>query len=135
VATIFDLAPARGSVRVDGLDIGIVGLGTKEILELASRFPAIAQIITGRLQLEELYRSAPGAIAALIAAGTGNHDQAAEEAASGLPFGSQMALLSAIVKLTMPLGYGPFVEQMGAILGVGASEPTPPESSPRPSSS
>jgi len=135
--SLFDIAPAVSTVNINGVDVKVMGIGTRGVVELLQRFPLLASLMSGKPDVELAYKMAPEAITAIIAAGMGHlGDKKVEAAADGLAFGPQMALLSAIVKLTMPMGFGPFVEQFGAMVGVqGENQSLPQAPSPSVSSS
>ena len=58
-------------------------------------------------------------VAAIIAAGCGYPgDEIAEDVASRLTIEAQVDLLSATLRLTLPGGFGPFVEKLTALGGL-----------------
>lgn len=130
MATLLDIASVSEFVSVPGpkgktQDVEVFGVSAEGIAVLFNRFPEIRMLLTGKsLEKEKLAKMAPPAIAATIAAATGMPgDKKAEAVAARLPLESQMAILDAAVRLTMPGGMGPFVERLTSLAAMlGASE-------------
>jgi hypothetical protein len=116
-----DVAKSFRSVTVRGTEIEVPGIGSEAIAYLFHRFPVVREMMGGRdvsLTAEAISKLAPEAVAAIIAAGTGNiNDPEAEAIAAKLPLEAQLDLLEAIIGETMPSGPGPFMEKATRILG------------------
>ena len=88
--------------------------------------------------MEEIMAVGGDLVAAIIAAGTGDPgDPVAEEAAGRLGIDEQADLLSAILRVTLPKGVGPFVEKLlalGAALDAGSAVSGPATTSRKQSS-
>jgi hypothetical protein len=78
------------------------------------RFPELRALISGRdVGLDQLLALGGDIVGAVIAAGCGQvGDELAEAAAGRLPLDDQAELLTAVMKLTMPQGIGPFVDKL-----------------------
>lgn len=132
-----DIARSFRTVKVGNTDVEVPGISAEGIAYLFHRFPIIKDLIGGKpnLEAEDLIKIAPEALAAIIAVGTGSMKPEDEAVAAKLGAESQLALLEAIVKETMPGGVGPFVEKLSALfqdLGV-ESISTQDGTSPSPS--
>lgn len=132
MVSLIDLAPSTRSVSVGGVDVAVSGVSAKGIATLLENFPNLQGLMTGQgsnLDAASIMKIAPDAIAAVIAAGCGfPGDKAAEKKAESLGVGEQLLLLEAIVDVTMPQGFGPFVESLtGAMdrLGIDARGKVP----------
>ncbi|TIN41400.1 MAG: hypothetical protein E5Y10_22935 [Mesorhizobium sp.] len=119
---LLDIAPLTERVSVGGAKVEVFGVSAKGIVSLLSRFPEARMLMTGKdVGVDKLMQMGGDAIAAIIAAGIGfPGDEAQEQAAGRLSVEAQADLLTAILKVTLPNGIGPFVEKLtalGAIVG------------------
>ena len=138
---LLDIAQAATkTVSVNGTDVSVYGVSAKGIAVLFEKFPSFRELMGGKtpeMTPDVITKFAPDAIAAIIAAGTGDPGNAkAEKIAANLPAGDQASLLEAILDLTMPRGFGPFVDSLVRIFGVVNVGPTSTADmkSPNPSS-
>lgn len=125
MATLLDIAEVSELISVPGKGgtkqmVEVFGVSSEGIAYLFKKFPEIRQLITGKaVERETLAELAPGAIAAIIAATTGMPgNKKAELIASRLPLETQLDILDATVRLTMPGGLGPFVEKLTSMVGM-----------------
>jgi hypothetical protein len=135
-----DLAPMHEDVPFGDSFIRVHGISAKHGLEIFKRFPKIAGMVSGdKFNLGAFLSVAPDAVAAIIAASTGElNNEAAEEAASNLPVDTQLEIMEAVGRLTFTKGFGPFVEKImalvnGANSGLSGKVPamkSPPASKP-----
>jgi hypothetical protein len=118
---LLDIADASAEIEVRGQKVSVTGITARGIAILLEQFPELRKIISGRsddLTAGKLIEQAPDAVAAAIAAGTGlPGDKVAEEKAANLSLGDQLNLLDAIIRLTFPIGFGPFVERLTSLAG------------------
>jgi len=122
MAGLLDIAPVTEIVTINGTPITVSGVSAFGLATLLSRFPEIRMMMTGKaLEPGRLMEIGGDAIGALIAAGVGfPGDAAQEERARTLPVEAQMDLISAIIRISLPGGPGPFVEKLTALMaGVG----------------
>ena len=113
--------PVKPVTLAAGQEVPCRPLSMREIALLLQRFPALGAFVGGG-GAADLVSAVPPAIGAIIAVGTGNGDNPAEEeAAAILPLDDQLALLEKIMALTMPSGIVPFVERLTMLLGVSRS--------------
>jgi hypothetical protein len=122
---LLDIAPSGEVVKVWGADLDIPGLSAAGLVHLWTHFPALQGLFdSGKAaDPQSIMEAAPGAIAAIIAAGTGAPGCPQSEAqAAKMPIDSQLEVLTAIVRVSMPQGLGPFVERLMALVG-GLGEP------------
>jgi hypothetical protein len=114
------------------------GVSAKGVAHLLGRFPELRMLMTGQeVQTEQLMTMGGDAVAAIISAGCGYPgDEKAEAVAGRLSIDAQADLLAAILRLTLPVGLGPFVEKLTALGGILDAVPSgtvPASNSPRPS--
>jgi hypothetical protein len=140
MAGLLDIAPRVESVAVGGSAVDVYGVSASGIAALLSRFPELRMMMSGKdVGIERLMEMGGDVVAAIIAAGCGlpgNPD--AEAIAARLGIEEQADLLSAVLRLTMPGGVGPFVDKLkslGGSLGLEASVAEPATKSPKPSKS
>jgi hypothetical protein len=116
MVSLLEIADLKKTVTVRGADVAVFGVSAQGIAHLFNTFPELRVMMSGRrdsITPDSIVQFAPAAIAAIIAAGTGNvGDKDAEAVAARLTLGEQLNLLSAIFELTFPQGVGPFVEQL-----------------------
>lgn len=123
---LMDVVPSLKSVTIQGTPVNVTGVSVSGIAHLIGTFPELKNLMNGKdatFTAESLMTSAPSAIAAILAAGTGHPGNAQAEAiAASLSLGDQLSLLEAIVEVTMPGGLVPFVERLTKLMGgLGAS--------------
>ena len=136
---LVDIAPATERVTVRGQEIEVCGVSAAGVAQLLARFPDLRKLFAGRdVGMEEMMAVGGELVAAIIAAGTGAPgDPAAEAAAGRLGIDEQADLLSAILRVTLPKGVGPFVEKLlalGAVLDAGSVVSVPATTSRKRSS-
>lgn len=131
-----DLEPTE-TVMVGKKSVAVVGVSFKEILALSARFPELGALFGGGGDFGAATFMAKGdaVVSAIIAAGIGHPGDKDEEAkASRLPLETQLDLVAAVIRVTMPSGVGPFVEKLTALtaaLNVEAvAAPTPGKAAP-----
>jgi hypothetical protein len=120
---LLDIAPQRATVVVHGHALEVAGVTVRGIADLLQRFPELRQLFAGGDAngpgaIEQLAATMPDLVAAAIASGLGHaNDRAHEDAAAALPAEAQAKLFGAVLKLTMPSGIGPFVEELATAFG------------------
>lgn len=128
---LLSIAPLTEKVPVRGAKAIIGGVPVAAIAGLLSRFPALRKMwATGKWDVEQLLGMSDEVIAAVIAAGCSNIDEAN---AGNLALDEKAELLAAIIRVTMPRGPGPFMATLTALMGTvgGAASPTAPASKSR----
>ncbi len=135
MTSLLDIAPLAERVSVGGDSIvDVYGVSSAGFAQLWMRFPDIQKIFAGEikdLSPERIAALLPPCVAAVIAAGTGDPgNPEVEKIAARLPVSTQIDLITAILKLTMPEGIGPFVQKINAL---GLAAPTSPSTTPPPS--
>lgn len=139
--SLFDIAPIVETVTVNGTLVPCRGVSMQEIVGLLTRFPTLRAFVWGGRALNPdalsdplaLMREIPEAIGPVIAAGCGSPgDDSAERIASSLPIDSQLDLLGAIFRLTMPEGIGPLAQKLTALFAAtgGGTSATETEAIP-----
>lgn len=113
------------TVTVMGRKVPTPGVSAKGLAYLLGRFPDLRKLMAGRhVEEKELLAMGGDVVGAIIAAGTGSAaDPEAEAFAADLPLDVQADLLVAILKVTMPQGFGPLVEKLAA-MGLLAGDPS-----------
>lgn len=114
MASLLDIANTAPTVPIRGTDVAVYGVSAHGIAGLMSRFPEIGKAFAGiQPTREDLMKVGPDALAAFIAAGTGQlGDAKAEKVARDLSVGDQLTLVEKILDQTFPKGIRPFVMQM-----------------------
>lgn len=136
---LLDIAAAPARVVVRNTEVDVFGVSAEGIAYLMSNFPEIKDMIAGKevsLDPETLMAKAPRALAAIIAAGTGQAGNAqAEAVAASLSVDEQAELLSKILELTFPRGIGPFaqaIQRLAGTIGAGSDAGTKAQASTSP---
>lgn len=135
-----DIANTSPTVTVQGQPVTVSGVSARGIAVLLERFPPLRELFAGKapqIDPATVMKLVPEAVACIIACGTGAPgDLEAEKIADSLVAGDQLDLLSKIIEVTMPRGFGPFVEKVETIAAIMGAESMniPDMKSPRPSS-
>jgi hypothetical protein len=121
MADLLDIVTATAAdvVRINGERIVVRGLQANAIASIAARFPGIAIVLAGGDNMvPRLIAQVGEAVGPIIAAGCGHlGDEKYEQHCSNkLLVEHQIALLKAIITLTFPNGFGPFVELMADVM-------------------
>jgi hypothetical protein len=133
---LIDIAPRQEVIEVHGAKVAVHGISAKGVAYLLGRFPELRKLMTGlAVDADRLMEMGGDAVAAIIAAGCGYPgDEKAEAVAAKLGIDAQADLLAAVLRLTLPVGLGPFVDKLtalGAILDAAPSATEPASSSPK----
>lgn len=134
---LLDIAPVAEKVTVRGRQLPVYGVSAKGLAYLIGRFPEIRQMMVGKsIDASRLLAIGGDAVEAIIAAGLGfPGDEDQERAAGTLALEEQADILSAILRLTLPNGIGPFAQQLAALGGIlngeGPSPKAPASNSPK----
>jgi hypothetical protein len=123
---LIDIAPRTETIDVQGASVAVHGISAKGVAHLLGRFPELRMLMTGQeVQTEQLMTMGGEAVAAIISAGCGYPgDEKAEAVAGRLSIDAQADLLAAILRLTLPVGLGPFVEKLTALGGILDAAPS-----------
>jgi hypothetical protein len=129
---LIDIAPKIETVEVQSTPVTVHGISAKGLAHLLGRFPELRMLMTGQeVQTEQLMAMGGDAVAAIIAAGCGYPgEEAAERVASKLSLDAQADLLASILRLTLPMGVGPFVEKLTALGGILEADAAPSATEP-----
>lgn len=130
MVNLVDVAGARvpRTVPVQGADVEYHGVSAEGIAYLLDRFPEMRLLISGKdvnLTPDRILEAVPQAVSSIIACGCSDTpgDPDVERAARGLAIGDQMALLTAILEITLPDGVRPLVEGVERLAKlIGASD-------------
>ena len=123
--SLVDIAPIREKVTIAGVDLEIRGIGIDAIAQVLADFPDLQKFFkdataggAGAIDAMEILRRSPASAHALMAAAMGKlGDKEEIQAAAELPFGDQLSIVEATVRLSFPGGISPFVERLTAMLG------------------
>jgi hypothetical protein len=120
VVGLIDIAPRTETVEMQGTPVPVHGISARGLAHLLGRFPELRKLMTGQeVEIDHLMAMGGDAVAAVIAAGCGYPgDQAAENVAGQLSLDAQVDILAATSRLTLPGGFGPFVEKLTALGGL-----------------
>lgn len=119
---------ARTNETVQG--IKVAGLSLQSIVQLLMDFPALKTALQGGgITGPEIINMAPGAVGMIVchACGMPNDGEQAE-AFAGLNLETQLEFVEAVVRQTMPSGFGPFVarlEKLGIFEAVSGTQAAP----------
>jgi hypothetical protein len=118
-----DLAPMSENVPIGDSYLTVSGISAKMGLEVLKRFPKVLGMATGgKFDLGAFLVVAPDAVAAIIAAATGQlGNDAAEEIAGALGIETQLDVLEAVGRLTFTKGFAPFAERVMALANAANS--------------
>jgi len=120
--SLLDIGVPTEQIMIGNRPLRVTGIAAEDVFALFQRFPEVQALIGGRVKLSDLATTAPEALSAVIAAGSGNPgDEAAEAIARRLPVEAQLDILEAIGRLTFKSGFGPFVERVIVLANVVAS--------------
>lgn len=116
--TLADIAAMSEEVKIgDAGFIKVHGISAQKCLAIFKRFPKLLKMLAG-FDAMTFIEAAPDAVAAIIAAGTGQFgDEAAEAAAAQIGIEVQYDILEAIGRLTFKSGFAPFVERIMKLAG------------------
>jgi len=122
MADLLDIAPSMAveAVRVNGGQrITVQKIGFDGIAYLVKHFPDLAMLVAGGITTNTaalLVTQMSGAVCPIIAAGCGHYgDEKYEQAAAKYLAEDQLKLLGAILRVTFPNGFAPFMEAMETI--------------------
>lgn len=108
MSTLLQIAPSSEVVSIRGTDVEVTGISAKGIAVLFSRFPELLSLFDGNVDkiTPDLILTLGGdVVAAIIASGCGMPGNVeAEQIAINLPIESQLELMGAIKRQTMPGG-------------------------------
>ena len=141
---LYDISGFGEDVPIGGdppQKIRVKGISAKGILILLMRYPDMQRWLSGQsIAIPDVMMQTPDAIAAIIAAGTGNPGEGdAEDIASNLPIEIQTDIVEAIYRQTFRSGFGPFVNRVltlyanavaSGLPGKVPDTKSPPESQP-----
>jgi hypothetical protein len=127
MASLLDVAPISEKVKLPGgQEVDVTGVSAHGIAILFQRFPELRMLVTGQqVDRTQLIALAPQCLAAIIAAATGTPgNEKAEAVGTSLPLETQLDIIEAAIRITMPKGVGPFADRLVAFLNsVGVLEP------------
>lgn len=121
-ASFFDIVSvSKEVVFTDAADneivIPVYGVGMAKIAGLLLRFPVLQQMFSGEeIEMSALTVAGEGAITAALCAATRQKEtEEIAEALGRIPLDIQFDIIAASIELTMPEGFGPFVEKIRAL--------------------
>lgn len=117
MAGLADLTVATETVHIQGEDFDVHGLNMGSIGKLLQRFPEFGKLAAnGKLDPVSLMSLGPEFFCAFLAAGLDrNWTVEVEQVIALLSIDEQMQIFSAVLKLSMPRGIGPFVKTVEAV--------------------
>lgn len=127
---LMDIAPMVERISIMGAEIEVRGIDIEGFSYLLSKYPELRKLMSGvAITPESVMQIAGPAVASIIAAGCGECGNAqAEKVAASIPIVTQLELLAVVIRLTLPGGVDPFVEQVqnlfGALEGYGKGQGT-----------
>jgi hypothetical protein len=116
MADFVDIAPLSDVVTVRGNALTTRGLDIPAIGSLAHRFPELGSLLDGgTIELPAILALSENITSAICAAGCA---QISEAGAANLALAEKAEVIASIAKMTMPRGFGPFVETLTGIMGM-----------------
>jgi len=121
MADLLDIAPSMAvkAIHINGGRLVVHGLNGNAIASIVARFPKLAALLGGGGGNVgwHLIEHFGGAIGPIIAAGCGHlGDEEREKRAGNLLVEDQLKLITAILGLTFPNGFGSFIEQLTGLM-------------------
>ncbi len=114
---LLDIAPVVDVVEVNGEQVSVPGISVAGIAILLQRYPILGDMLNKGISVESMFTAGPDAVAAIIAAGCGNPgNEQVEQIAKTLNMQTQIDLVAAIIRRTLPKGIGPFVESINKLM-------------------
>lgn len=127
--SFLDIAPVTDFADINGKRVELYGISARSFATLFTRYPEIYALVNKKrktLSAKDVITIVPDAISAIIAAGAGHlNNKKAEAIADKLSIGDQVTMLSKILRMTLPKGVGPFVEEVEEIATLMDHETTP----------
>lgn len=117
--SLIDIVPQTRTVHLAFGEVKLRGLGLRQIASLLLRFPELRKLFAGggpAMDIDGLLLAAPDAVGAIVAEAAGQ-PEAAETIADALALDDLAECLVAVRDLTMPEGFGPFMERLGKLMG------------------
>lgn len=124
MTSLMDITVATETVKVQGQDVEVRGLGLTDLGHLVVLYPEIKALLTGGgsgLSLDNIIEKFPGLLVDVIVCGTGNRgDAQARAKVDTLPIDEQINLFEGVLKASFKAsgGAGPFVARLTALLGL-----------------
>jgi len=122
MADLLDIAPSTSAevIKINGgMRLIVHGLNGNAIASIVSRFPKLASLLGGGGDKIgwHLIEHCGEAIGPVIAAGCGYlKDEEREKRAANLLVEDQLKLITAIIGLTFPNGFGSFIDQLTGLM-------------------
>lgn len=133
MVSLLDIAPITGKVKVGEQELELRAITVRDVAVILARFPEVQKAFSGKdVDVSIAMREAPEAVAAAIACGVGKagEEEYEQHALNALSPEYQMDILQAILRLTLPRGFGPFVEKLNG-LAADVSGKVPVTKSPK----
>jgi hypothetical protein len=120
MAELRDIIPPQHRVRIPVGDVeqevDVRGLSLQDVADLLARHPEVISAFDGKVDVMSILRLGPHVISTVLAMACGAaNDEAAEKVMLAMPIGTQVEILTIVVKETAPKGVGPFVELLKAL--------------------
>lgn len=129
MTSLLDIGPLTEEVEIRGTKITVQGLTAGHIFQLFSEYPDMRKLFetsTDASPQSVMLALAPELIARIISIATGSPgDPAVEAKAKTMGAADQLAIVSAVQRLSFKDGIGPFIEQISSLMG--AAMPMPAE--------
>ena len=138
MASLLDIGPLTEEIDIHGTKVTINGLSAADIFRLFADFPDMRKLFqTGDGDPQNVVmKLAPDLLAKIIAMATGApNNKEVEDKAKTLGAHEQIAILTAVQRLSFPGGLGPFIEQVTSLMGPLPTIPSLPSSNSSASSS
>jgi hypothetical protein len=128
MVSLLDIGPLTEEVEIRGTKITVQGLTAGHIFQLFSEYPDMRKMFetgTDASPQSVMLQLAPDLIARIISIATGSPgDPAVEAKAKTMGAADQLAIVSAVQRLSFKDGIGPFIEQISSLMGAAMPMPT-----------
>jgi hypothetical protein len=127
MSSLLDIGPLTEEVEIRGTKITVQGLTAGHIFQLFSEYPDMRKLFetsTDATPQSVMLQLAPDLIARIISIATGSPgDPAVEAKAKTMGAADQLAIISAVQRLSFKDGIGPFIDQISSLMGAAMPMP------------
>jgi hypothetical protein len=127
MVSLLDIGPLTEEVEIRGTKITVQGLTAGHIFQLFSEFPDMRKMFETNTDMNPqsvMFQLAPDLIARIISTATGSPgDPAVEAKAKTMGAADQLAIISAVQRLSFKDGIGPFIDQISSLMGAAMPMP------------
>jgi hypothetical protein len=117
---LLEIAPVDESVDIDGQQLSVPGISGLGFAHLLQCYPELRNFFGNgvvEMNAKSIIEKGPKIASAVMAAGCGYPgDAKAEKKLETFSVGTQVEILNAVLRKTLPRGFGPFVADLAALM-------------------